>query len=539
MADNHDPVPEAVRAELARLLDDPVFTRSPRLSQFLGFLVEEELAGRGARINGTQVAIEVYGRDETFDPSIDPVVRVEARRLRRALENYYANEGADNAVRIEIPKGGYRPVFIQTDSTGDPHEQDAGDITGQLENLPDPVDAPVIAILPFRNLGVGKDHEYFAEGFAGSLADALSRFDILQVIAPQSSARYLGRRVDVRIAGRELGARFILTGKVRISDNKLRLNVALSNVLDGAELWGEKFDRELQATELFHLEDELVQSVVAIVSDVNGMIPKTLTPEVQGKPAESLDVYEAVLVFLVYLNHFRREDFMPAWEAVQAAHRREPGNHLMLTGLSMLHSEDYFRGITGSADRAEQAWLLANRAVSVNPHAANTHLARAIAALARRRGDIAVEEAEIAISLNPNSASLCGMAAHAMGIAGELERGIRLLRDIEALNPYFPSWLLTLSCLSHYLRGDYLQALAVAEKFTLDDWPGKPLYLAIILGQLERRDEAERQLALLGELDPFFRREPREYVHRNFLIEEHIDAVTDGLVKAGLRFPDP
>ena len=138
------------------------------------------------------------------------------------------------------------------------------------------------------------------------------------------------------------------------------------------------------------------------------------------------------------------------------------------------------------------------------------------------------------ISLNPNSASLGGLAGHLIGLAGEPERGMKILNGIKDLNPYYPSWLLSLTCLSHYMQGEYQQALSVAEQFTLNRWSGKPMFLAMIYGQLGRAEDAGNQLDLLKEIDPDFARDPGDYVYRNHLFDVQIQKIMEGLRKAGL-----
>ena len=100
----------AVREQLQKILDSPSFEASERRKRFLRYVVEEMLAGRADRLKGYSIATEVFDRDDSFDPQTDPVVRLEARRLRRALEHYYLTAGRDDPIRIEIPKGGYAPV---------------------------------------------------------------------------------------------------------------------------------------------------------------------------------------------------------------------------------------------------------------------------------------------------------------------------------------------------------------------------------------------------------------------------------------------
>lgn len=102
---------DEVRARLARLLADKNFPATAKRRAMLRFVVEETLAGRARELKGFTIATAVYGRDDSFDPKTDPVVRLEARRLRNDLNSYYVGAGADDPVRISIPKGGYVPEF--------------------------------------------------------------------------------------------------------------------------------------------------------------------------------------------------------------------------------------------------------------------------------------------------------------------------------------------------------------------------------------------------------------------------------------------
>jgi len=103
--------PAEIRAALADVLASAPFSKSAQLTNFLRFVVEETLAGRSERIKAYTIATAALGRDETFDPQADPIVRVEAARLRRALRTYYADGGAAQPIVIELPTGTYAPVF--------------------------------------------------------------------------------------------------------------------------------------------------------------------------------------------------------------------------------------------------------------------------------------------------------------------------------------------------------------------------------------------------------------------------------------------
>jgi hypothetical protein len=100
-----------VRAALDRVIASSHLSKSPQLGSFLRFVVQEELAGNGSRIKAYTIAADALGRDANFDPQTDPIVRVEAGRLRRALDQYYANGGSKDPVVIELPRGHYVPIF--------------------------------------------------------------------------------------------------------------------------------------------------------------------------------------------------------------------------------------------------------------------------------------------------------------------------------------------------------------------------------------------------------------------------------------------
>lgn len=113
---------DAVRRSLDGCLRMPVFRRSPKLAAFLGYIVEEELAGRGEAIKAYTIATQALGRADSFDPSNDPSVRVEAGRLRRVLDEVYAEEGRTLPVRILVPVGAYRPFFETQPGEARPRE---------------------------------------------------------------------------------------------------------------------------------------------------------------------------------------------------------------------------------------------------------------------------------------------------------------------------------------------------------------------------------------------------------------------------------
>jgi hypothetical protein len=105
------PSPNAVRSQLEKILSSDVFVHSPQLCRFLRFIVEQEIAGKGNELKEYTLGLQVFRKDESFDPRIDIVVRTEARRLRHKLGEYYQADGRRDPIEILLPKGSYRPTF--------------------------------------------------------------------------------------------------------------------------------------------------------------------------------------------------------------------------------------------------------------------------------------------------------------------------------------------------------------------------------------------------------------------------------------------
>src|SRR5262249_52977397 len=102
---------KSAREQLERVLVSETFQQADRLKRFLTFIVQEALAGRGAELKEYVIGVNVFRKETTFDPRTDPIVRVQARRLRAKLFRYYREEGRTDRLVIELPKGGYAPVF--------------------------------------------------------------------------------------------------------------------------------------------------------------------------------------------------------------------------------------------------------------------------------------------------------------------------------------------------------------------------------------------------------------------------------------------
>src|SRR4029077_13035266 len=176
---------KVIREQLVRILNSGPFHQSQRRQRFLEYLVNETLAGRGERLKAYNVALAVFDRPETFDPVTDPLVRMEAARLRDRLREYYEADGKNDPIHITLPKGAYTPQI-------EFRHEDAPQIAREKRSPTHEVSStvPSVAVFPFDDLNADQKLVDLGEGVAEDIITALSRFPDLVVVARSSSFTY-------------------------------------------------------------------------------------------------------------------------------------------------------------------------------------------------------------------------------------------------------------------------------------------------------------------------------------------------------------
>ncbi|MGI9474001.1 MAG: hypothetical protein ACR2NZ_20850, partial [Rubripirellula sp.] len=296
-----------IAAQLDQILAAPEFSKSKLMAGFLRFVVDETLAGRSDRIKQYTIATRVFQRDSDFDPQIDPVVRVQAAKVRRALSRHYYEEGRDAEVLIKIPKGTYVPSFSRCDPAQKATGRSAIPVTQTL---------PTVAVMPFQNQSGDPSQDFLATGFAEDLSTELSRFSNVDVVAYFSSQQQSSEEFDLSRVGRELNADFLVTGSLRQSEPEFRLNVHVYETASGKQIWAERFRETRAAASLWEIQDGVLLSVVARIAGRNGAIATKTVQSSRRIERASLSGYEAVLRALHYENTLRREDLLQAKQAL-------------------------------------------------------------------------------------------------------------------------------------------------------------------------------------------------------------------------------
>ena len=402
---NPGPSEEAVQQQLAKVLTSPQFVNSPNLCNFLQYIVEKTLAGEAATIKGYTVATQVLGRKADFDPNLDPIVRIQAGRLRRALEKYYQKQGQKDPVIIDMPKGAYVPVFhpaLRQEGEGVPGSQ--------ILERPAPAlpAGPSVAVMPLLNLTGNRQQEYFTEGLAEELTSELARYQDLRVIAYQSTRRWQGKKMDARAAGQDLGVRFLVEGSIRKDARTVKIDLHAVDSQNGLRVWGEQYCRELKADGLIALQEEIAQQVAARLGSMYGIIPQTLSRESRRKPPEALETYEACLRFYHHAAVLSPETFAETLTVLEQAVRRDPESGLAWSLLAFLYSQSFSLQIMPVESPLEKALVSAQRGAVLEPGNQLGRAALAHVHFFRNERELFLSEAEIALGLNPNAPALIG-----------------------------------------------------------------------------------------------------------------------------------
>src|SRR5436190_10279821 len=199
--------PSKVEGQLERILTSVTFRQVDRLKRFLSFIVSEALAGRGTQLKEYVIGVQVFDKDSSFDPRADPIVRVQARRLRARLVRYYQEEGGADALVIELPKGGYAPVFKNRDASAAGRRSMGPTLAGQN----------TIAVQALADQSPGQDLGYFCDGLRQEIIHTLAKLEALRVLAATPSAP-LGQDGDA--SGQ---AAMVVAGGVRKSGDRVRV----------------------------------------------------------------------------------------------------------------------------------------------------------------------------------------------------------------------------------------------------------------------------------------------------------------------------
>ncbi len=390
-----------------------------------------------------------------------------------------------------------------------------------------------IAVLPFRYSGGNADLITLAEGLSEEIVTGLSRFSYLRVITRSSTMRFSGEAADIRTIGKELGARYVITGSLRLAGSLLRVAVQLVDASTGSNLWAENYERPFRVEEIFALQDELVPKIVATAADRHGVLPHTMSETLRNRDVKDLRPYELVLRGFTYYERATAAEHPLLRAALERAVEQEPGNGDCWAILAILYCDEYKFGLNPLPDSLGRALAAAQKAVEVAVSNAFAYDALAQAHFCRKEFASFRNAAARAIALNPLDGATTAWMGTLIAYSGDWDHGCDIVQRAMQLNPHHPGWYWGTAFFDAYRKGDYRAALSLALKYNLPGLYYQPWMLAIAYGQLGEREAANKSLQDLLALRPDFAVEVREETGKWFN-PELVEHTIDGLRKAGL-----
>jgi adenylate cyclase len=286
-----EPSPDEIRAGLERVLASPGFANAGRMAAFLRYVVERTLAGESEQIKEYAIGVDVFGRDASYDPRLDSIVRVEARRLRSKLDEYYNGPGRDDEVVIRLQRGGYAPTFerriaspVEPAVEVPPIAASAAAARRPASRIAlalalvvvamaafawrggylaqsEPRASASIAVLPFSHYSADERDALLAKRLTDGVTSELARLRTLRVVSHSTVLQFLEARPPVTDLGKALNADVLVEGRATRADGTVDVSIRLISGQTNFKLWVENFSGKTD--DLAELERRIAARVSA------------------------------------------------------------------------------------------------------------------------------------------------------------------------------------------------------------------------------------------------------------------------------------
>ena len=299
------------------------------------------------------------------------------------------------------------------------------------QTMPQPVvsSAKSIAVLPFTNMSADAENEYFTDGMAEEIINALSKIQSLRVASRTASFAFKGKSEDIAEIGRKLKVSTFLEGSVRKMGNRLRITAQLVNVADGYHLWSERYDREME--DIFAIQDEISQAIVVALRVI---LSEGEKKQIEKARAVNVQAYDYYLRGRQYFHQLRRKSLEYAKQMFNKAIEIDPEYARAHAGVADCYSllYTYFDAREFNLRQADKA---SSRALELEPELAEAHLAKGLAVSLSKRFDEAEQEFETAMRLDPKLFQASYWFARARLSQGSYEEAVKLFERAAALRP--------------------------------------------------------------------------------------------------------
>ena len=537
---------EDIRDQVKRVLSSAQLSNSNILTGLLHFIVNETLEGRANELKEYNIGIQALKREENFNPQLDSIVRIHAGRLRRALNEYYHEDGVKDPITIHVPKGSYVPTFelravpvplTLADKNGSETEVAAyanKEIPQKRTRVLPKLyfsfnDKRSIAVLPFKKIGSGDALKYFSQGIGEYLSTELTLFENLKVLSYYSGRRIPRQMSDVRSIGTALEADYLITGSVQgFGNSAVRVHVRLNRIETGDQLWAKTYEQKDSSERYNHFLEDVVENILAAVTGIDGVIARYETskksPLSVERENDSLNYWYAR-----YRNKFDKPTMIKAKHYYREIIKNEPDNALALAYLSEILSSEMLLSQSIDENAIELGLGYALHAIKIDPYCQQGYLALAMNKLRSKNFEECFRALEQGLEVNPKSVDYKGTIGAMLIYAGQFESGAKILAQAVHLNPHLPWW----QCLSYsyylYHQQLYQDALLWADR-TYKNIVWVPLVKAASYGQL---GQLENAIILLDDMKKQFVFEDlsMDGLKRIFNSDKILKDIMDGLHK--------
>jgi TolB-like protein/Flp pilus assembly protein TadD len=408
-----------IQAALGKVVASRTFAKSPQLRRLLEFCVDSTLRGESQKLKEYTLGIEVFGRGADFDPRTDPIVRVDARRLRAKLKSYYEQEGLNDLLVVHFDLGSYVPVFRERNVA-----------VARSARPPEPVS---LAVLPFANFSSDPENEYFSDGLTEETIHSLAQVNGLRVVARSSVFQFKGQAHDIREIGKRLGVRYVLEGSVRKSGETLRVTAQLISAGDGYHLWSNAYDYEHH--DVFSIQERLARDITLAL---RGQFTAELENEIASRAPHNEQAYHLYLKGRHFWNMRTPGGIRKGLECFHGAIAADPSYAVAYAGLADCFC---FMGAYGwpphqMMPRAKSA---AEAALAINNGLAEAHATLgAVRAFYDWNWQAAGSSFQSAIAANPNCLTIYPWYSLYLSALGRGEEAIVQIRRAQKLDPLSP-----------------------------------------------------------------------------------------------------
>ena len=486
-----------VRRELDRVLSSETFQTSERNRRFLAYIVNEALAGRGDRIKAYNIATSVFGRGADFDPQTDTIVRIEAGRLRRALEHFYLIRGESGSVHISIPTGSYVPSFVPPAGTAASAEPPlAIHATARWRG-------PRVFVAAFDQEGDHHGYPDFARSFAQQLIRGLTLFDGIFVYGVHTSDT-LSANASIQALTTQLEVDFILTGSMNLTSRCFGGQVLLQRVSDRRYVWASEFEHEIESASLMAARHEIAANIARVLGQRYGVI-FSHTRDNTGHPPTDFRHYRAILDFYDYWREFDPSLYEPVRTELEEIVVEDPEFAEAFACLSLLYTNAVRYGYNLTPvvpDALARAAELAQEAIRLAPSSSKAFFAQGLARWFGQDMEGAMASLKIAHDLNPNDDEILADLGLRHAVRMEWDQALPLIERAYQRNPYQTSTYRVALFLYHFANKRYQAALNEAQAIGARMVAYSHLAIAAAHAELNQFEEAWRALDDLDKVSP-------------------------------------